>query len=149
MRLISLDFDGVLHPTMEADTVVDTPHFGWLPLLVRMLAPYSDVRLLVHSSWRTTHDEDELRLLLGSLGNRVVGAAPHGERYESVLKWLQVHPEVTSFCILDDEAGEYPTPPPRELILCQPASGISSLDVAARLREWLALGSVDAKVKLG
>jgi hypothetical protein len=137
MRLLSLDFDGVLHPTMQADTVVHTAHFGWLPPLVRLLAPHPDVRVLVHSTWRSTHDEDELRLLLGALGERVVGAAPPGPRYQSVLEWLRLHPEVSSFRILDDEAADFGSPPPAELILCEPTTGVSAPAVLAALREWL------------
>jgi len=145
MRLISLDFDGVLHPTMRADTVVHTAHFGWLPVLVRLLAPYPDVRVLVHSTWRTTYDEDELRLLLGALGERVVGAAPPGPRHQSVLDWLGQHPEVTSYRILDDEASDFGSPPPVELILCEPTTGVSAPEVLTTLRDWLESGDHDAQ----
>jgi hypothetical protein len=137
MRLLSLDFDGVLHPTMQADTVVRTIHFGWLPLLVGVLAPHPDVCVLVHSTWRTQYDVDELRLLLGTLGERVVGAAPPGPRYQSVLEWLRQHPEVTSYRMLDDEAEDFGSPPPAELILCEPSSGVSAPPVLDALRAWL------------
>ena len=137
MRIISLDFDGVLHPTMGTDAVIHTPHFGWLPVLVRLVAPHSDVRVLVHSSWRSTYDEDELRLLLGALGERLVGAAPPGPRYESVLAWLKQRPKVKSYRILDDDSTEFPSPSPAELILCEPSTGVSAPTVVDALRVWL------------
>lgn len=93
-RALFLDFDGVLHPkTIEADieadeTVIVTGHFGWLPALVGVLGTHADVVIVVHSTWRYSHEVDELKLLLGALGPQVVGATPRGPRYESIQWWL-------------------------------------------------------------
>ncbi len=141
-RVLFVDFDGVLHPTTvegtsEAGGVVHTPMFGWLPLLVDVLRPHPDVALVVHSTWRYTHDIDELRGVLGALASRVVGATPRGPRYESILWWLQLSPAYLSFRILDDDAKEFPKPLPAELILCNPRTGISEAAVLTSLRVWL------------
>lgn len=136
-RLLSLDFDGVLMPTLVGNQVVATPHFGWVPVLARLLAPHPDVALLVHSTWRRTHDLAELRELLGVLGERVVGVVPQGPRYQSILEWLSQHLEFTDYRILDDEAHEFPVPPPAELILCDPSSGVSAATVQQSLQLWL------------
>ena len=48
--------------------------FRHLDLLAGLLANHQDVRLVVHSSWRHTHTDAELRQVFGSLANRVVGA---------------------------------------------------------------------------
>ena len=52
--------------------------------------------VVVHPTWRYTHDVEELKLLLGALGAKVVGATPRGPRYESTQWWLQTNPFVTS-----------------------------------------------------
>ena len=94
-------------------------------------------RIVVHSTWRYMHDVDELKLLLGALGPQVVGATPRGPRYESIEWWLQMNPSFADHRILDDDASEFPTPPPPELILCNPTTGVAASDVLAALRAWL------------
>jgi hypothetical protein len=141
-RALFLDFDGVLSPlsvegTADASEVVHTPLFGWLPVLAAALKPYPDVVIVVHSTWRYTHDLDELRELLGSLGARVGGATPLGPRYESILWWLHLNPSFTDYRILDDDAKEFPNPPPAELILCNPTTGVAGPRVLASLQTWL------------
>lgn len=142
-RVVFLDFDGVLHPAglppydEPPASFVSTGFFGWLPALVQVLRPHPDVAIVVHSTWRYTHDVDELRLLLGTLRPRVVGATPRGPRYESIEWWLHANPLFVSHRILDDDAREFPTPPPPELILCDPTTGVAAPGVLAKLRIWL------------
>lgn len=145
LRALFLDFDGVLHPTnigldFESEKVIGTGLFGWLPHLASVLRPHPDVLIVVHSTWRYTHDVDELREMLGALGGRVVGSTARGPRYESITGWLQQNPAVTSFRVLDDGASEFPQPLPPELILCDPRSGVSAPDVQAALKDWLDAG---------
>jgi hypothetical protein len=141
-RALFLDFDGVLHPTtigmeLESEQVIGTGLFGWLPPLASVLRPHPDVVVVVHSTWRYTHDVAELRELLGVLGRRVVGATPRGPRYESITWWLQQNPSFTSYRILDDDTAEFPDPLPAELVLCDPRRGVSSPEVLAALKDWL------------
>jgi hypothetical protein len=136
-RILSLDFDGVLHPLGTGTTTISTTHFGWLPVLERLLAAHPDVRVLVHSSWREAYRPEELQMLIGPLEKRFVGAAPMGQRYESVLWWLQMNPAYSSYRILDDDATEFPDPLPDELVLCDPLQGVSDPLVQAQLRSWL------------
>lgn len=141
-RVLFIDFDGVLHPTLSSDPadadepVVHTTLFGWLPMLVSALKTHQDVAVVVHSMWRNTHNVDELRELLGALGPRVVGVAPEGLRYASIEAWLAVNP-CHSHRILDDDPVEFPDPAPAELILCNPRTGVSAPDVIAALKRWL------------
>jgi hypothetical protein len=134
MRVLFLDFDGVLHagPKVEAATA----HWCWLPALSQLLARHEDVRIVVHSTWRYDYNVEELRELVGRLGDRVVGATPAGGRLESIEAWLADHPGVSTFRILDDAEREFYRLP-EELILCDPALGIT--DPAARklLLDWL------------
>jgi hypothetical protein len=141
-RALFIDIDGVLHPTTvegspDAGGIVHTPMFGWLPVLAGVLRPHPGVALVVHSTWRYTHDVDELRGVLGALGSRVVGATPPGPRYESILSWLHLNPAITDYRILDDDQREFPRPLPAELILCNPSTGITGPKVLAALRAWL------------
>ena len=141
-RILFLDFDGVLHPTLDdvdgEDQPIATSLFGWLPLLASVLQPYPNVGVVVHSTWRYNHDLAELRELLGPLGERFLGATPLGPRYESILWWLHLNPAFTSHRILDDNAREFPNPPPAELIVCHPLRGVAEPAVLARLQQWLA-----------
>ena len=142
-RVLFIDFDGVLHPATSGPGVMNsavlaTPLWGWVPTLARVLRPHADVGLVVHSSWRCTHNVEELRSLLGPLGSRVVGSTPDGQRYESCLRWLRLNPTYTSYRILDDDRREFPDPLPAELILCDPNTGVSAPAVLAALSHWLA-----------
>lgn len=66
MRVLFLDFDGVLHPVPAVPTnrvvngkpvmrAIQVLPFEWLPVLAQLLRPHPDVRLIVHSSWRLVH----------------------------------------------------------------------------------------------
>jgi hypothetical protein len=142
-RVLFLDFDGILHPGPAPVNVggeqlyLTTTHFGWLPSLLSVLAPHPDVKVVVHSTWRFDYDEDELREILSDLGARYLGATPAGERYPSILRWLEANPDVTSFRILDDEVDEFPYPTPEQLIVCDPTEGVNGIEVVAALRQWL------------
>ncbi len=135
MRVLFLDFDGVLHPFEQTETALT--HFCWLPILVQALQPYPEVRIVVHSTWRYLYDHDELRLLLGPLGSRFLAATAPGPRFESIRGWLYANQNCQSYRVLDDDATEFPAPLPDELILCESTSGVSAQGVLSALREWL------------
>jgi HAD domain in Swiss Army Knife RNA repair proteins len=143
-RVLFLDFDGVLHPTVivgeshRMKEVIAVGHFGWLPALESLLRPHPDVAVVVHSTWRHTHDDEELRRLLGPVGERIVGSTPPGSRYEGIKQWLHANPTYTSHRILNDDPTEFPQPLPVELIVCNPEVGVTGGEVAASLRRWLA-----------
>jgi len=141
-RVLFIDIDGVLHLAREpgsvgpSDTFTRVGHFGWLAGLAELLRPYPDVAVVVHSSWRLAYSVDELREMLFELGERPIAVTPPGERYASVLAWLRGRPEA-SYRILDDEASEFPQPPPAELIVCDPKLGVSGESVREALASWL------------
>ena len=142
MRALFLDFDGVLHPlvsdTYSSDEpVVHAVLFGWLPRLASVLRDHPDVGIVVHSTWRRTHNLEELRELLGPLGSRVLGVAPEGARHASITAWLAQNPRITDYRILDDDCVEFPEPPPAELIRCHPGRGLTEDRVLLALKEWL------------
>lgn len=138
-RVISLDFDGVLHPTAEGAQRIAVTHFAWLPILERILASHPQVMLLVHSTWRHRLDLDELRLLIGEvLGPRVVAAAPAGDhRWLAIQAWLATQTQVLDLFILDDAPQEFPATLPFTLIACDPATGLSDARVQQSIQRWL------------
>ena len=142
-RVLFLDFDGVLHSMAvkgnnpSKGPVIGTGLFDWLPSLADALGGHEDVDIVVHSTWRYAYSLDELREMLGSLKNRVVGATPRGPRLESILWWLSLSPTYTDYRILDDDPKEFPDPQPTELILCNPLTGVAAPEVLETLRVWL------------
>lgn len=137
LKLLSIDFDGLLHPVGTGITQINTTFFGFLPVLEAFLAPHAEVRVLVHSTWRYSYQAAALQMFLGGLGERFVGAAPRGPRYESVLWFIQQNPQFASYRILDDDPREFPDPPPAEVIFCDPLLGITDPQLQAQLRAWL------------
>ena len=74
-------------------------------------------------------------------------------KYESIKAWVDAHPEVTGYRILDDAVQEFPHDPHEdrfgevtesphgaavdEFIACDYQRGITDVTVQARLRDWL------------
>lgn len=135
MRLLSIDFDGVLHP--QAETLDDAKLFCWLPLLAEILEPFLDVRLAVHSTWRYNYSEKELRGLLGQLGGRVLGSVPRGPREDSILWFVHLAGVGNNFRVLDDDTAAFKSLAPEHLISCDPMQGISASGVQQTLSRWL------------
>ena len=135
MRLLFLDFDGVLHPLDPEPQ--DLRHFCWLPVLVRLLEQHDDVRIVVHSTWRYIHTDDELRALLGPLGPRFVGSAPRAPREQAIEMVLGANKgTVVSHLALDDAAKEF-FGSTVNLLLTEPHLGLSDVRVQAALSTWL------------
>lgn len=147
MRVLFLDFGGVVHPSGLDDDVrsgapgaaagVRLDVFCWFDILLGLLAPHPDVYVVVHSNWRYAHTPHEIGDLLGDLGPRYLGVVPPGERHGAIGAWLARHPGVESHRILDDAARAFGDPPPAELILCDPRTGLSEPGIQAQLRAWL------------
>jgi len=134
MRVLFLDFDGVLHGGPDIPTA--TTHWCWLPVLIDALSAHGDVHVVVHSTWRFQYDLEELRELLGALGARVIGATTGPGRLEGIELWLREHPEVKDFRVLDDEREPFQTCS-QKLIACDPAMGITDPQALQQLRAWL------------
>jgi hypothetical protein len=132
MRVLLLDFDGVLNGTTKG------PAFQWVPVLAQLLEPHADVRLVIHASARHHSDADFLARRLGVLTPRVLGVTePRLPRWESIKAWLAGHPQVSSHRILDDMPAEFPVNL-TELIVCPSNEGVTAATVQAQLQDWLA-----------
>ncbi|MCV2419242.1 hypothetical protein LNV47_01395 [Paucibacter sp. DJ4R-1] len=135
MKLLFLDFDGVLHPAGGAPGTCMP--FEWLPTLEELLEPAPDVFLAVHSSWREVHAMEYLKDFLGPLGSRVLGAVPHGPKSTAIQSFLKSNPAVQDYRILDDSAAEFSSDLSTRLLACKPLMGIQDPAVQLKLKAWL------------
>lgn len=132
MRLLFLDFDGVLHQ-LDAEP---SGRFCWLPVLADLLSTHPDVRIVVHSTWRYEYTDPELRALLGTLGPLFVGSAPRAPREQAIEMVLQSNKQVRHHAVLDDDQREF-TSSSLNLLLTNPQHGISDTKVQSALSAWL------------
>jgi hypothetical protein len=134
MRVLFLDFDGVLHP---AEGASDSTRFRWLQVLEQMLDGHRDVQIVVHSSWRYEYSDRELRELLGGLGSRFIGSVPRLPREGAIEMVLQANRgRITSHLVLDDDAREF-TAGRLNLLRCEPSLGVSDPNVQSAITDWL------------
>lgn len=123
MKVIFLDFDGVLNSAasfvMETRIRKDLPKGSLCPVnqtlsnvccsnLQYILEAVPSAKIVISSAWRTMFELDWLKAKLASYGidsTRVVDATPHsfsGPRGREIQQWLEAHPQVKEFVILDD-----------------------------------------------
>lgn len=152
MRLLFLDFDGVLHPhdagdVRDVDGMMefvsvrdDAPLFCRLPLLLDALRDHQDVRIVISSSWRRLYERHELRAFLGELADRYLAEIPHlngHNRHDEILLFLQQHRlRAVHWLALDDDRGNFPADCPN-VLWTNPNTGLDA-DSVTELREWLA-----------
>jgi hypothetical protein len=149
LKVLFLDFDGVLHPLGLAPAAgapvagkprvraVPVDLFCWAPLLSELLAPFPEVGIVVHSTWRDNRGIQDLARCLGPLAPRLLGATAGGPKLASIRAYLAAHPDVASYRVLDDvplaPSAELP-----QLIRCDSRTGVSRPVVQQALRAWLA-----------
>ncbi|WP_416142356.1 HAD domain-containing protein [Hydrogenophaga sp.] len=134
MRLIFLDFDGVLHP-VEPE-LLGLERFCWLPVLNRLLAGHADVYIVVHSTWRYEYTDPELRVLLGPLGKRFAGSAPRAPRELAIETVLQANRLIHHHLVLDDDLREF-SGATVNLLLLDSQRGLSDEGAQSELAAWL------------
>lgn len=137
MKMLFLDFDGVLHPTT---TTREKPLFCRTFLLQSALEG-STCDVVISSSWRHHYTHRELLAFLplsvrtkvvGCTGGAYIGKWPRFNEIKSHL----VHLGNIDWRALDDSFFEFPPSCP-ELIPCNPNDGIAELQVQV-LKQWLA-----------
>jgi hypothetical protein len=109
MRVLFLDFDGVLNSGQFGFKELD-------PRAIEMLngvVSATGAVVVVSSSWRYAYTLTQLRAMLVSLGFSgevvdVTGVSLSGDRRREVNDWLEDHPEVTAYAIVDDTAYHFP-----------------------------------------
>ncbi|HEX7648718.1 MAG TPA: HAD domain-containing protein [Noviherbaspirillum sp.] len=145
MRVLFLEFDGVLHPASAAyrfapgnslrQSVLALWLFRWAWILDELLLPHPDIRIVTHSNWRLLASDEELKGVLGPLARRFVGTTPHGTKWSSILAIAQLN-ELHDYRILDAWPEVFPPDIP-ELIVCDTEAGLQDLRVQSQLASWL------------
>jgi hypothetical protein len=135
--MLFLDFDGVLHPLDKVELLHPNKWFMWAPLLEELLRAWPDVQITVHSSWRNTFTNNELRQLLKGLAPRVVGSTSSLPKPLSIQAALDSScPAITSHLVLDDDA-RLATHPGLNVVVCNSQLGISSHETQDEVSAWL------------
>ena len=166
MRVLFLDFDGVLHPAdvwLEpngrmrlGDLAEGHALFEHAQLLADLLAPHDDVKVVLSTSWVSGRGfELTLSQLPPELSKKVIGAtfdpAIHGKGFGDIARGYQVQSDaqkrrLTNWVALDDDARDWPEEDLGRLIQTDPMRGLGDPDVFERLRAWLATVGSDAAV---
>ena len=149
MKVIFLDFDGVLNSqgsfiyesnrrkkhkeqgvkgqVNETLCNVNTANFQYV------LDQYPEVKIVISSTWREIHELDWLRAKLESYhvdGSRVIDRTPKdykdANRGLEIQQWLDLHPEVTHYVIIDDnDWGIIEAHPSQKFVRTSWASGFT------------------------
>jgi hypothetical protein len=145
VRVIFLDFDGVLHPfgTMRGTEFQPAA----VARLNRIVAEGRIDRIVVSSDWRFSSSDYELQALLSAAG--VVGIHQGGDgdpgplwggitptiyqnRWGAIDVWLSTHPEFKQFVILDDMPA--PGWKAKYAVRVDPSAALTDRDVQTALR---------------
>lgn len=118
MKILFLDFDGVLNSERTRYALGGLPDdfrpaerakFDPVAIaLIARLCRHSDVRIVVSSAWRNLHSVEECAQ---ELGLPIIDQTPflgadvyenNVQRGHEIQAWLDAHPEVTHYAIVDD-----------------------------------------------
>jgi hypothetical protein len=145
MRILFLEFDGVLHPASATSRL--SPYaplktgvqqawlFRWSWILDEMLARHPEVGIVAHSHWKGMAEQPQLQSLLGPLGRRLIGVTPGSERWEGIATMAHAN-RLRNYRILDTHTNAFP-PRLAELIACDPEAGLREFSVLRQLQVWL------------
>jgi hypothetical protein len=145
MRILFLEFDGVLHPASATSRIL--PYgglkssvqrawlFRWAWILDDMLLRHPDVGIVVHSHWKDMAAQTQLQSMLGPVGRRMVGVTPDLERWQGIAATAEIN-HLRNYRILDTRTQAYP-PRLAELIVCDPEAGLREFSVLRQLQYWL------------
>jgi len=152
--VLYLDFDGVLHPDavyrVHGEIILKYDGIGlfeWAPLLVELLAPYPDIRIVLSTSWVRVISYDKARARLPpELIERVIGATWHSSmnvywwhgltRYQQVSLHARRH-KVQQWLAIDDDATGWPDEALRHLVPTDSMLGLAATDSLSQLRQRL------------
>lgn len=134
MKVLFLDIDGVLnsmqmwrrlereYPNQRDDfweTFNDHPEreldVRHVPLLNR-ITNTTGAKIVISSAWRLFHEHEALKGILKGIGvtGEIIGRTGNDptmvsrQRGDEIREWLELHPEVTHFVILDDGSDMRP-----------------------------------------
>lgn len=145
MRVLFLDFDGVLHPTSGPVC----KRFELANPLAECLDG-QECEVIISSSWRHSWTFPELLSLFPTkLASKVAGTTGEAHigayaRFHEIQSWLQAQAsrQKANWRALDDCGWEFPPETP-ELIACNPNTGLSGKELQTLL-QWLRSADQDS-----
>jgi HAD domain in Swiss Army Knife RNA repair proteins len=151
MRVVFLDFDGVVHPVSAIvdwrtlnvhgadihNLIERRDLFRWLPLLKSRLEAHPDILLAVHSGWRAVLDNSKMKEVLGpDLSDRFIGVTSMEKtRYQGIIDMVD-RADISQYLIIDDATHEFPQGL-ENLVATDPEVGVNDPAVLGRLEQWL------------
>lgn len=110
MRVLFLDIDGVLNSEKYARSLAKGGMLGIDPEAVRILDEILEAtgaKIVLSSTWRLYPDlRADVRKNVGEFID-VTKSLRSGFRGDEIREWLERHPEVTEYAILDDDSDFY------------------------------------------
>jgi hypothetical protein len=162
MAYLFLDFDGVLHPDaayLEKGKPVLRGHpgidlFEWAPILVELLAPYSDIKIVLSTSWVPSLGFQKAKSHLpDALQQRVIGATWHSKyvveygldritwlgmtRFDQIQMYVRRHCQEGNWLAIDDHATGWPDDQKQYLVRTDSDLGIGPRDKQDEIRDRL------------
>jgi hypothetical protein len=158
VRVVFTDFDGVLHPASSATdlkrSVIASAsveglrasglfvHAQVLASALSQAADSNELRLVVHSSWRSHFRDDQIRRFIPELEPWYLGTVGFTTlaRDAAILKWLEMTgPRVTDYLVLDDSPRLFAGGQQKwtHLLLCDPERGLADAAVQDELRKFV------------
>ena len=120
MKVLFLDIDGVLNSTRTCTATGGYPHelehrggFDWIAIrLLQRLCDSSGVQIVLSSAWRLHHDFKDVAK---AFDLPIIDRTPSlcGPRGKEIQHWLDAHPDVEVYAIVDDDADMLPEQMPR------------------------------------
>ena len=139
MKILFLDFDGVLHPTGSASV-----KFSQLPMLEAFLRepPAQNIRIVVSSTWRDAYSLNALRRFFSvDIAPRIVGCTTTLEEYDSdyergeeIEAWLAEHASSAEWIALDDHSQGFSPRLRSRVLITESSTGLTDESIV-RLRE--------------
>lgn len=142
MRVIFLDFDGVLHDDQAARSM-----FVHVDRLAEVLIPYPEVKLVISSSWRSQHSIELMTGHLKALGSRAIDVTPNipdASRQAEIEAWVSYHADIDNWLAIDDMPRLFQ----RDcswLLITDPKQGFDQ-KAWALLAVWLETGTLPTEV---
>jgi len=110
-------------------------------LLAQLLtqAGAHDLRIVVHSTWRTSRTSEQLAQLLGPLAPWYGGSVSATlDKNDAIAQWLAQAEQPVDYRILDDTASSFrDTDQVARLVRCHSLTGVTEPTVQKTLQEWL------------
>jgi len=146
--ILFLDFDGVLHPQYEDQTVPAEVAFCHLPRFEQVMREFPDVVIVISSTWREQFSVDHLRKRFSpDIAKRIIDATPLPksdappslqQREAEILEWLATNDRLEeSWIAVDDGVWQFKHHCHR-VVGCTSFVGLDE-DAASRLRKALSV----------